>query len=180
MRRCCKPFGALMNIPQSKTASLLTLTGYLAASSIAAFFGGYFTTKVTITTFYAALSKPIWAPPGWLFGPVWSLLYISMSLAMWLVWRKKPTPPSKAYTLAHACWWVQLVLNATWPVVFWLQPAGLAAFIACAVLAVVIMACIVTFRHLSVSAAMLMFPYAAWVSFATALSWALWRMNSAS
>lgn len=156
------------------------LLGYLVASGVAAVFGGYFTTKVTITTFYAALVKPIWAPPGWLFGPVWSVLYISMSLAMWLVWKNKAAKPPKDYTIAHVCWWGQLVLNAAWPVVFWLQPAGVAAFIACAALAMAIMACIITFQRISMPAAVLMLPYAAWVSFATALSWALWRMNCAS
>lgn len=167
-----------MNALFRKTNPLLALIAYLAASCVAAFFGGYFTTKVTITTLYATLAKPTWAPPGWLFGPVWSLLYISMSLAMWLVWKKKFTVPAKTYTAAHAWWWVQLALNAAWPVFFWLQPAGMAAVIVCAVLALTIGACIFTFQPISMPAAVLMLPYAAWVSFASVLSWALWRMNS--
>lgn len=167
-----------MTVRHSKTSLLLTLTAYHAASGVAALFGGYFTTKVTITAFYAALTKPVWAPPAWLFGPVWSLLYISMSFAIWLVWKNKPLQPSKAYTVAHIIWWGQLALNAAWPLVFWLQPTGMAAFIACALLAVCVWICLIKFWPLCMPAALLMLPYAAWVSFATALSWALWRMNS--
>ena len=176
----CKPLEVIVPIPQRKSSPLLILVGYLAASGLAAFFGGYFTSKATITTFYAALAKPVWAPPSWLFAPVWSLLYLSMSLAIWLVWRKKPLQPSKAYVAAHTFWWVQLSLNALWPVIFWLQPAGLAACAACALLEVAIIACIITFQPISRSAAVLMLPYAAWVSFATVLSWALWHMNRLS
>ncbi len=168
-----------MTNPHAKQSSLLVLAGFLAASAVAAIFGGYFTAKVTITTFYAALAKPVWAPPGWLFGPVWFCLYIAMSLAMWLVWKKKPITPYKEYTVAQALWWGQLVFNAAWPAVFWLQPAGMAPFIACAVLAVAIVACILKFRPISAPAALLMLPYVAWVSFATVLSFSLWRMNSA-
>ncbi len=168
----------MMQVAQRKFLSPIILAGYLAASGVAALFGGFFTSKVTITSFYAALAKPVWAPPGWLFGPVWFLLYISMSLAIWLVWKNTPVPPSRTYTIAHVCWWGQLILNAAWPVVFWLQPAGVAAFIACAVLALSIVICIIKFQRISLAAALLMLPYAAWVSFATALSWALWRMNS--
>ena len=167
-----------MKVPYTKMASLGFLAGSLAASGAAALFGGYFTAKVTITTYYAALAKPVWAPPGWLFGPVWSVLYVSMSLAMWLVWRARHTQPVGCYAAGRAWWWGQLVLNAAWPVVFWVQPAGVAAFAACGLLAVVIGVCCGKFWPLSMPAAVLMLPYAAWVCFATALSWALWRMNS--
>ncbi len=163
-----------------KISSVFTLIGYLAASGIAMLWGGYFTTKVTITTVYAALLKPIWAPPAWLFGPVWFLLYISMSIAIWLVWREKTTPPKKMYITAHACWWTQLILNAAWPLVFWLQPAGIAAFATCALLAVCVWICTASFCFISRHAAMFMLPYAIWVSFASTLSWELWRMNSAA
>ena len=88
--------------------------------------------------------------------------------------------PSRAYTLAHASWWVQLALNAAWPVIFWLQPAGMAAFVVCASLAVAVWGCTAVMRRISVGAAMLMLPYACWVSFASALSWGLWRMNTAA
>ena len=163
----------------SKAASLLALARYLAASGAAALLGGYFTAKVTISAFYAVLVKPAWAPPGWLFGPVWSLLYVSMGVAMWLVWRNRPVRTAQSYAAARTCWWGQLALNAAWPVVFWLQPAGMAAFVACGLLAASVWVCVVRFRHVSAPAAVLMLPYAAWVSFATLLSWALWRMNSA-
>ena len=168
-----------MNVPQNNTLSVIALLGYLAATCVAALVGSYFTAQVTITEFYAALVKPAWAPPGWLFAPVWTVLYVCISLAIWQVWRKKPMRPSRAYTMAHVGWWGQLALNAAWPVVFWLQPAGMAAFLACAALAVAVWGCVAVMRRISFAAAALMLPYACWVSFATALSWALWRMNAA-
>ena len=167
-----------MYVPQNKTLSVIMLFVYLAASCAAALVGSYFTSQVTITEFYAALVKPAWAPPGWLFAPVWSALYVCMSVAMWQVWKNKPMRPSRAYGMAHAGWWGQLGLNAAWPVVFWLQPAGMAAFVVCAALAVVVWVCVAVMRRFSVAAAALMLPYACWVCFATALSWALWRMNT--
>ncbi|MTJ94319.1 MAG: tryptophan-rich sensory protein [Desulfovibrio sp.] len=169
-----------MEVPQNKTLPLIVLLGYLAATCAAAVIGSYFTVQVSITRFYAALIKPAWAPPGWIFAPVWTALYISMCLAIWQVWRKKPMRPSRAYTRAHASWWGQLALNALWPVIFWLQPAGMAAFVVCVSLAVAVWGCAAAMRRVSVAAAMLMLPYACWVSFATALSWALWSMNPTS
>ena len=169
-----------MNTPRNKKQSALVLVGYLAAACAAAIIGSYFTAKVTITVFYAALAKPAWAPPGWLFAPVWTALYVCMSLAMWQVWKRRPLRPTRAYTVAHGGWWGQLALNAAWPVVFWLQPAGFASFVACAALAVAVWGCVGIMRRISLAAAGLMLPYACWVSFATALSCALWRMNPAS
>ena len=168
-----------MNISQNKRLSGLVLLGYLAASCAAALMGSYFTSKVIITDFYAGLSKPAWAPPGWLFAPVWTVLYVCMSLAAWQVWKRNFQRPSRAYATAHAGWWAQLALNAVWPVFFWVQPAGIAPFLACAVLAVAVWACVAVMHRISMAAAALMLPYACWVSFATALSWALWRMNAA-
>ena len=168
-----------MNAPQDSKMPLIALLGYLAATCAAAVIGSYFTLQVSITQYYAALIKPVWAPPGWIFAPVWTALYICMCLAIWQVWRKKPMRPTGEYTLAQACWWGQLVLNALWPVVFWLQPAGMAAFVVCAALAVAVWGCVAVMRRISLVAAVLMLPYACWVCFATALSWALWRLNAA-
>lgn len=169
-----------MNLPRNKKLSAFVLLGYLAAACAAALMGSYFTAKVTITAFYATLAKPVWAPPGWLFAPAWTVLYICMSLAMWQVWKHKPLRYSRAYAQAHAGWWGQLGLNAAWPVVFWLQPAGFASFVACAALAVAVWGCVAVMRRISLPAVLLMLPYACWVSFATALSWVLWRLNPAS
>ena len=166
-----------MSASRKTILSLNVLASYLAASAATAMFGGYFTAKVTITVCYAALVRPAWAPPAWIFGPVWSLLYASMSLAMWLVWRAGRARPS-GYDAARACWWGQLALNAAWPVLFWLQPAGVAPFLASTALTACVWLCLARFWRLSKAAALLMLPYAAWVSFATVLSLALWRMNS--
>ena len=71
-----------MEVPQSKTLPLIVLLGYLAATCAAAVIGTYFTVQVSITKYYAALIKPAWAPPGWIFAPVWTALYICMCLVL--------------------------------------------------------------------------------------------------
>ena len=133
---------------------------------------------MTITDLYAALAKPVWAPPGWLFGPVWTTLYISMSLAMWLVWKQRFEMAGR-YAVARGLWWVQLLLNAAWPVFFWMHPAGFLPFLVCGTLFLCVCFCVVRFWPLSVAAATLMLPYAVWSGFATALSCALWLLNRA-
>ena len=175
-----KTQAVFMNMYQYSRLPLIVLLGYLAATCGAAIIGSYFTVQVSITRFYAALIKPVWAPAGWIFAPVWTGLYICMFLAIWQVWRKKPMHRSRAYAQAHVCWWVQLALNAAWPIIFWWQPAGFASFLGCAVLALAVLCCVAVMWRISVAAAALMVPYACWVSFATALSWQLWRLNSAS
>ena len=117
-----------MNVPQDRKLSVIMLLVYLLASCVAAIVGAHFTALATITEFYAALAKPVWAPPGWLFAPVWTLLYVCMSVAVWLVWKNRSNRPVRAYSMALVCWWVQLGLNAAWPVILWLYPAGFAPF----------------------------------------------------
>lgn len=128
-------------------------------------------------TFYAALDLPPWAPPGWLFGPVWSLLYGMMAISAFLVWRRH------GFANARAALWlfiVQLGLNALWTPLFFYWRLGAFAFVEIVLLLLWLVATIVAFWKLgSKLAAILLLPYLAWVSFATLLTWSVWQRNPA-
>jgi tryptophan-rich sensory protein len=111
-----------------------------------------------------------------LFGPVWTLLYTLMAVAAWLVWRKGP---SAAVTIALVVFFLQLALNALWSWMFFAWRLGAGAFIEILALWLLIALCIVLFRRLQPLSAYLLWPYLAWVSFASALNFALWQANPA-
>ena len=121
---------------------------------------------------YAGLAKPTWTPPGWLFGPVWSVLYLMIAVAGWLVWRVD------GVGAALAVWGMQLLLNGIWsPVMFGAHRIGL-AFAVIVLLWLAIATFIAISWRVSRGAALLFLPYLAWVSFATALNLAIWRLNA--
>ncbi len=123
---------------------------------------------------YAALKKPAWSPPSWLFGPVWSALYTMMAVAAWLVWRSGPSATRRR---SLAAFLVQLALNALWtPLFFGLRAPGV-AFAEIMLLWVAIAWTVAAFRSVDRAAVWLLAPYLAWVSFAAALNFALWRLN---
>ena len=122
-------------------------------------------------TWYAGLVKPSWTPPNWLFGPVWSVLYLMIAVAGWLVWQ------AEGAGVARALWPVQLVLNGLWsPVMFGSHQIG-AALVVIALLWLTVLAFIFASWKPQRQAALLFLPYLAWVSYASALNFALWRMN---
>jgi len=128
--------------------------------------------SVDAAAFYAQLARPAWAPPGWLFGPVWSALYALMAVSAWLVWRDRGFAGAR---MALALFIAQLAANALWSWLFfgWRQ-GGLAAA------EVVLLWCLIvatTFQRISTLAAVLLYPYLAWVTFASALTFAVWRLN---
>lgn len=124
---------------------------------------------------YAALNKPPLNPPNWIFGPVWTLLYISMAVAAWLVWRQAGWSGARAALLLFG---VQLLLNAAWSALFFGLQQPLWALVDIAALAVAIAATIAAFGRIKKSAAWLLAPYLAWVGFASYLNWMIWRLNS--
>lgn len=128
--------------------------------------------SVDAPSFYAQLSKPAWAPPAGVFGPVWTVLYALMGVAAWLVWRS-PGPKRAALTLFGA----QLAANALWSWLFFAWHRGALAAVEILVLLALIVAMIVAFWRISRLAALLMLPYLLWVSFASVLTWAVWRSN---
>lgn len=131
-------------------------------------------TSTSLQTWYATLEKPSWNPPNWVFGPVWTCLYIAMAIAAWLVWREKGIVNARTPLLLFVA---QLILNAAWSFLFFgLRNPGL-AFVDVVLLWLAILATLLTFGKISAWAAALLVPYLAWVSFATVLNWTLWRMN---
>lgn len=128
--------------------------------------------SVDAGSFYAQLTKPSWAPPAGVFGPVWTALYALMGVAAWLVWRS-PGPRRVALGLFGA----QLAANALWSWLFFAWHQGALAAVEVLVLLALIVATMAAFWPASRVAALLMVPYALWVSFASALTWAVWRSN---
>jgi len=135
---------------------------------------GGLVTDPQIPAWYAQLAKPAWTPPNLLFGPVWTALYLCMAVAAWLVWRQGGLAAAKVPLGLFA---VQLALNALWPLLFFgLRQPGIAA-VEIVLLWAAILATVVAFWNRSRSAALLLIPYLAWVTFAVFLNYAIWRMN---
>ena len=154
--------------------NVLALVGWVALSLLAGLLGSI--ASANDTTFYAQLSRPAWAPPSWLFAPVWTTLYLLMGVAAWLVWRWRDRDRQGA-SVALALFVAQLVLNALWTWIFFTWRRGGLALIEIVVLGILIVATIVAFGRVRRSAALLLLPYLAWVMFATALTAAIWRRN---
>jgi tryptophan-rich sensory protein len=149
-------------------ALVVSLVVCFAAAGI-----GSLATTPNIANWYAGLAKPAWNPPNWIFGPVWTFLYISMAVAAWLVWRQ-----GGLWQWALALFAVQLALNAAWSWLFFGFHLPGAAFFEVVSLLVAIAATTIAFWPKSMAAGILMVPYLAWVSFATVLNFTIWRLNS--
>lgn len=124
--------------------------------------------------FYQQLTLPGFAPPSWVFSPVWTALYLSMATAALLVWRSKMayrTRPVLSLYLIH------LVVNALWSWLFFAWQTGIGATLGVLLLLAMVLGLTLKFRHYSQVAMWLMLPYVAWVSFATLLTISIWRMN---
>jgi len=149
----------------------LALIGWLALCFGAAAFGVLFGPGA----WYANLRKPSWNPPNWVFGPVWTTLYVMMAVAAWRVWRLGGDGGRRT---ALGLFLAQLALNAAWtPLFFGLRQPGL-AFAEILLLWLAIGATTTTFFKRDRVAAWLMIPYLAWVSFAAVLNAVLWRLNA--
>lgn len=130
--------------------------------------------SVNARSFYADLSNPTWAPPGWLFGPVWTVLYTMMAIAAWLVWRAAGI---RRASVALQLYSAQLAANALWSWCFFAWRDGALAFANIVLLLVLILATMASFWRVQRVAAALLLPYLIWVSFATALSYTTWQRN---
>ena len=138
---------------------------------VAAAAAGAFASK-DAAAFYATLDKPTWAPPAALFGPVWSLLYALMGIAVWLVWRLPPRTRTPLILFG-----AQLVANALWSWLFFAWHQGALAAGEVLLLLVLIALTTIAFSRESRLAAALLLPYLAWVGFASALTWSVWQRN---
>jgi tryptophan-rich sensory protein len=136
---------------------------------------GSLATFDAVRVWYPTLVRPSFAPPAWVFGPVWTALYVMMGVASWLVWRKRHAQPAARGALSFYA--VQLLLNLAWSWIFFDLHQPLAALVEITVLLVAIALTTLRFRAVSGAAAALMLPYLAWVSFATALNAGFWWLN---
>jgi tryptophan-rich sensory protein len=150
----------------------LGLAGWLLLMLAAAAVGAI--ASADAGAFYQQLSRPPWAPPGWLFAPVWSALYLLIGIAAWLVWRERGLRGART---ALSLFVIQLAANALWTWLFFAWREGTLAFIEILILWALIVATLVAFWRVRPLAGALLLPYLAWVTFASALTFATWRMN---
>lgn len=153
---------------------LLGLAAWLGISYLAAAVGAI--ASIDAGAFYAQLARPAWAPPGGVFGPVWTLLYGLMGVAAWLVWRAGDSSRGRP---ALTLFLVQLALNALWSWLFFAWHLGGAAFANILLLWPLILLTTLGFWRLRPLAGLLLLPYLAWVGFAAFLNFAVWRLNPA-
>jgi tryptophan-rich sensory protein len=156
----------------SKKTQGLGLLGWLGVAFVAAAIGAV--ASVQAASFYGQLAQPSWAPPASVFGPVWSVLYAMMGIAAWLVWREGGFAARRR---ALTVFLVQLALNALWSWLFFAWHHGALALLDIALLWVLIVVTIVLFWRVRPLAGALLLPYLAWVSFASALNYAVWQLN---
>lgn len=128
-------------------------------------------------TFYADLVRPEWAPPGQVFGPVWSVLFLAMAVSAWLVWRVPQA--SQARSVALRLFVLQLAANALWSWLFFAWHLGGAALAEVLLLWLLIAGTLVAFWRVQPAAGLLLVPYLAWVTFASVLNYTLWKLNPA-
>jgi tryptophan-rich sensory protein len=149
----------------------LVLAGFILFCLAVGSFGG-FVTRDAVDSWYDTLAKPSWNPPNWLFGPAWTLLYILMAIAAWLVWRT-----GDRVRPALTLFFVQLGFNLLWSVIFFgLRSPGLALIEVVFLWSSVLLTMLAFFGR-QVTAGWLFVPYLAWVSFAAILTLAIWLMN---
>ena len=158
--------------PLSTMKQTLGLLGWLLLVFAAAAIGGLASAQAG--AFYTELVRPDWAPPGWLFGPVWSVLYALMGVSAWLVWRARGFTGARTALLLFMA---QLGVNALWTWLFFVWHKGGLAFAEILLLWVMIVATIMLFWRISKVAGVLLLPYLAWVTFAAVLTYAIWQRN---
>lgn len=157
---------------RSTLAQTVGLAVWLAVAFTAAAVGAV--ASIDASVFYAQLVRPAWAPPASVFGPVWSVLYLLMGIAAWLVWREHDASRLQA---ALTLFVVQLGTNALWSWLFFAWRKGALAFAAVLILLALIAATIAAFWRIRRLAGVLLLPYFGWVAFASTLAWTVWRDN---
>ena len=142
----------------------------VGACLIVGFVAGIWTSS-SISSWYSTLNKPSFNPPNWLFGPVWTVLYILMGIALYLVWNNHGSKIAVMFFV------IQLVLNFLWSFLFFSLKNSLIAFIEILVLLMMIVTTTIEFYPISAAAAYLMIPYILWVSFASVLNFSIYWLN---
>lgn len=151
----------------SAVVSIVTALGVGAVGGIA--------TAASVATWYAGLNKPAFNPPNAVFGPVWTILYVLMAVAAWRIWRSPARRRDRG--IALVVYALQLALNLAWSLIFFGLRAPLWALVEVVALLASVLLCTACFWRIDRLAAWLMCPYAAWVVFASALNFEIWRLN---
>ncbi len=147
----------------------------LIIPQLAGLIGSVFTTS-SVTGWYSTIVRPELAPPNWIFGPVWTILFVLMGVALFLVWKKEDSQKKKVKAALHL-FTAQLILNTLWSIIFFgFQSPGW-ALVEIAFLWLSILLTIIAFAPISRRAAWLLLPYLAWVSFASYLNYSIWMLN---
>ncbi len=150
-------------MPKKIPLFILSISLCLGAGIMGSFF-----TVSAIPDWYATLNKPFFSPPNWIFGPVWTILYILMGYSLYLVWVKHKVP---------TVFWVQLILNAAWSIIFFGIKNPVLALVDITALWIAIVLTIKTFYKINKVAGNLLIPYLLWVSFAAFLNYNIWILN---
>lgn len=156
-----------------KTSNILTIVICIGLPLIIGSISGI-ATSGNINNWYATLNKPAFNPPDYLFGPVWTLLYILMGISLFMIWR---SPHGDARNYALAIFGVQLVLNFAWSFIFFHFKQTGWAFFEIILVWISILAMILIFYRISKNASILQIPYFLWVSFASVLNGFIWWLN---
>jgi tryptophan-rich sensory protein len=156
-----------------RPARYLALLGFLAAAFIAGGIGSAATFE-NVRSWYPSLQKPSWTPPNWLFGPVWTCLYVAMSVAAWRVWRRSEGSAARTELTLYAA---QITLNLFWSIVFFGLRNPALGLIDIVLLWSLLLTMQIRFFRADRIAALLWLPYLLWVSFATALNASIWWLN---
>nr|CAH0113522.1 unnamed protein product [Daphnia galeata] len=154
------------------SAIILTLLPWIGSLPIG------MVTRKQIKTWYNDIKKPSWRPPNFVFPIVWTFLYLSMGYASYLVWRDGGETLNGPAGLPLTLFAITLVLNYAWSYIFFFYHNLKWAFYEIIVLVICIASCLYTFKSVNQTASYLMIPYLAWVSFASLLTFTIWRMNS--
>ena len=163
-----------MTKPESRTRELGIHMLGLAIFLIITFGIAALGARVQPGDWYAQLAKPAWTPPGWLFGPVWTLLYAAMAVAAWMVWKERGL---KAGMIPLSAYAVQLLLNGLWSWLFFGRRLIGWAVVDIFCLLVAILVTLLLFRQVRPAAGWLLTPYLLWVGFASILNFQIWRLN---
>ncbi|MBT5338660.1 tryptophan-rich sensory protein [Candidatus Falkowbacteria bacterium] len=145
----------------------------IVVCQLAGLIGSVFTTS-NITSWYQNLTRPSFAPPNWVFAPVWTILFVLMAIALFIAWENK----FKKAKLGLLFFVAQLVLNVFWSFLFFGLHNPWFALIEIIALLIFIILTTINFWRTNLWAGILMLPYIAWVGFATILNFAYWRLNS--
>ncbi|MFZ2410205.1 MAG: TspO/MBR family protein [Candidatus Methanoperedens sp.] len=141
----------------------------------AGFLGSFFTTPA-IPVWYAGIIKPSFAPPNWVFFPIWTVLFVMMGISLYLVWQKDAGEQKVKKAIFIFC--IQLILNVLWSAAFFGWRSPFAGFMVILILWISIALTVISFMKISKTAGVLLIPYIAWVTFAAVLNFLIWRLNN--